>query len=287
MKPHWLAAIPLILIAMGCANQDRTPAISPVSPDHGIEISLREEPSQVTPLTISRKPDEIEPAVRELQPSPELAVAVRRGEARPAGPITDHAYQRWKSTADLRVRLEGEIGKRTHLLDLLRLAARNEDEFIDRFSLRDVHPGESADRQLRVFQLIRDRLDQEIEVTDQEIGQLQDQLARLDAGKSNTTFTGDHKMAKPLSEIGLSEVQIAKLDRVNIRNSREFALQFYLPEQHAALAELLGIELAEAQQLAREAAKEVPQDELDELVREARQPREIGVLPPDLDKKGD
>ena len=287
MKPNWMAVIPLILLVfLGCAKQHRRQSISM---DRPIEVSLRDEPpAQVTPLTVTQRPDATGAMVAsELQPSPELAVAMSRGEARPAGPITDRAYQCWKTTADLRVRLEGQVGKRTHLIDLMKLAARNEDQFIDRFSLRDVHPGESADRQLRMFQLIRDRLEQEIELTDQQIQQLRDELATLDTNQTNTTFSGDGIMATTLSEFGLSDVQIAKLDRTDIRNVREFALHFYLPQQHPALAELLGIDLPEAQRLVREAVKEVPEEELDELVREAHRPHGFGVLPPEFDTKGD
>lgn len=93
-------------------------------------------------------------------------------------------------------------------------------------------------------------------------------------------------MATTLSEFGLSDSQVAMLDRINIRNVRDFALQFYLPQQHGALAKLLGIDLPEAQRLVREAAKEIPEEELDELMREAHRPRGFGVLPPEFDAKG-
>jgi hypothetical protein len=52
------------------------------------------------------------------------------------------------------------------------------------------------------------------------------------------------------------------------------------------LADLLDVELSVAQQMVRDTAKEIPKQELDELVREIRRLHEFGVLPPDSDSKG-
>ena len=86
---------------------------------------------------------------------------------------------------------------------------------------------------------------------------------------------------QPLSDLGLSEVRIRRLAERGIRTVGDLARDFYLPEQHDLLAQLLDIDLASAQALVRQAATAIPQEELDALVREARQPRSFGVLPPD------
>ncbi len=92
-------------------------------------------------------------------------------------------------------------------------------------------------------------------------------------------------MPAELSELALSNAQLALLERIDIRNVRDFALHFYLPQQHRALAELFGIDLPEAQRLVTEAAKEVPEVELDTLLRETQRVHGFGVLPPESDTK--
>lgn len=284
MKFIVIVLSPLGLLVAGCASQDQ-PVSAP--PDRRLVIPLDEESSsKITPLTVTRKPAEESPKAVDLQPSPELARAVELGQARPGGPVTDERYRHWYATAELRVQLEGEIGKRTHLLDLLQLAVQSEDKFVERFGI-DVHPGESADRQLRMFQLIRDRLQEELNTTDREIHNLETKIGKIDLPNNHPALAGGHTMSKPISEFGLLPEQTAKLSQLGIKDARDFALQFYLPEQHQSLATLLGVELEEAQRLVRDAAEEVPEEELDELVREARRPHEFGVLPPDLEREED
>ena len=284
------AQLVLIVVAVfgglaGCTTPDRPP-------DSRAEFKpllvAEEQPTNVTPLRVTGGGDAVneELAAIDLSPSPELASAVRRGEAQPAGPITDERYRRWWATADLRIRLEVRLAQHSHLRKLLTMADDSETQFLERFGIGGVGPGESADLQLRMYQAVRERLQKRLVTTDLEITGLREEITRLSGTRDNSTLLGDTTMPeKALAECGFDAAQIAKLDGLGIRTARDFALQFYLPQQHETAAKLLGIDLAEAQRLVRETAKEVSEEELNELVREARRPYEFGVLPPDIDDK--
>ena len=81
-----------------------------------------------------------------------------------------------------------------------------------------------------------------------------------------------------LNNIGLTAGQCEVLKGLGIEGQRELALQFYL--QPDMLANLLAIDGREAERMVEEAARTLPQPELDRLVREAQRPRTFGVLPP-------
>lgn len=166
------------------------------------------------------------------------------------------------------------------------MSEESEEQFLRRFAIGGVGPGESADLQLRMYQAVRERLQKQLVATDSEITNLREKIARVNGAGDKSILLGDRTMPeKPLAQCGFNAAQVARLEGLGIRTARDFALQFYLPEQHQAAAALLGVDLAEAQRLVRETAKEVPKGELDELVREARRQHEFGVLPPDLDDK--
>ena len=84
------------------------------------------------------------------------------------------------------------------------------------------------------------------------------------------------------SRLGLDDTATAKLAAHGIRPLRDFALEFHLPEQHPALASLLGISVEAAAALAAAAAETVPADDLAALAEIARRIRTIpaGALPP-------
>ena len=84
-----------------------------------------------------------------------------------------------------------------------------------------------------------------------------------------------------LSGLGLTDTRLRRLEDRGIRTMGDLARDFYLPEQHALLAELLEIDAAAAQDLVQRATEAVSPDELAALIREARQPRAFGVLPPE------
>jgi hypothetical protein len=137
-----------------------------------------------------------------------------------------------------------------------------------------------------MYQAVRERLQGQLVATDSEVGGLQEKMARISGADYTLIQLGDRTMPdKPLTECGFDAAQVVKLEGLGIRTARDFALQFYLPQQHETAASVLGVDLAEAQRLVRETAKEVSEEELDELVREARRPHEFGVLPLDLDDK--
>ena len=278
-----LAVGPLV----GCAQQpEGTP---PSSSAESRPVFVEDnEPANVTALRISGGD---EPADQSLgavddSPSPELALAIRRGVPAPVSLVGNRPCRSDFATADLRVRLEVQLGQQARLRELIEMSKESEEQFLQRFGIGGVGPGESADLQLRMYEAVRERLQKQLAAAKLDINKLREKIARLSGGRENSIRLGDKTMPeKPLAQCGFSAAQVAKLDGLGIRTARDFVLQFYLPEQHEAAAALLGVEQAEAQRLLREAAKEVPEDELDELVREARRPHEFGVLPPDLDKE--
>jgi hypothetical protein len=225
--------------------------------------------------------------VAEERPANVTALRISGGDELPnEDPVTDERYRRWYATADLRVRLEVQLGQQSHLRDLLRMSEEREDRFFQRFGIGGVGPGESADLQLRMYQAVRERLQRHLVVTDSEVNGLREQIARISGARDTSTQLGDRTMQdKPLADCGFEAAQVVKLEKLGIRTARDFALQFYLPQQHETAAVVLGVDLAEAQRLVRQTANEVSEEELDELVREARRPHEFGVLPPNLDNR--
>lgn len=276
MKRRLAVAMTIMLTIAGCSDDDSSRQEAHLTDGESVPLAAEETEVSLTPLRVTGDPiasaDEVAP-----QPSPELAGAVERGEARPGGPITDDRFQRWKITAGLRVNLEGQIGRRDHLQQLLNLAEQDEDRFVERFGFEPVRPGESADAKLKMFQLVRWRLQDELRGSEQTIDQLQTRIARH-------TFQGDTPMSKPLADFGLTDNMLAKLAEFGINDAHEFTLHFYLPEQHDSLAKLFSIEPGEAERMVGDIADAVPKSELDELVREARREHGFGVLPPDLDE---
>lgn len=107
MKAQFLLIVTVVIGSLaGCTQPDRPPPSPRV--EFKSAFGAEEEPANVTPLRItgSEEPANEQRAAIDDSPSPELARAIRSGEARPAGPITDERYRRWYATADLRVRLE-------------------------------------------------------------------------------------------------------------------------------------------------------------------------------------
>lgn len=228
-------------------------------------------------------------SLEELGPHPALARAVEQGVAKASGPITNGRYWRWLQEAELRVRLEGQKGRLLYLEDLMSLAETSEEDFIQRLSLDNLHTGYSPDQHLRIFGLVRNRVRGEIDRTKAEIKLLEQVLARAEPPADHiVSISGDTTMPeKTLSEFGLATAEIARLKEIGIHEPRDFVEHFYLPEQHNAVATLLGRDVESVNALISKMAKDVPEEELKRLAEEARQPRSFGVLPPDLDQKGD
>ncbi len=175
MRVNWIAGISFIVLLMGCAPQNR---LRPTAREVCIANALYgQSGSEETLPTNTYDPGDRDSMLAGVpSPCPDLAMAVDRGDARVAGPITEEAYRGWTATAELQIKLEGQLGKRKHLRDLLKLAEHNENRFIDHFTLPGFLPGESADRQLRMFQVIRERLNREIQFTEEYIANLGHQL---------------------------------------------------------------------------------------------------------------
>jgi hypothetical protein len=129
---------------------------------------------QAPPKTIDDVHDPLD--VVRSGPSPELALAVERGEARPAGPVTEARYEYWLELANRRVDLEMHRGKAAHLVRLLELADHCEQQFLERFVRYGAHPGRSADRQLQIFAAVRSRLQSELQTTQDALAQLRQPL---------------------------------------------------------------------------------------------------------------
>lgn len=274
-----LRAIVAVWLA-GCNGQAKLPALS-IS--RSIPSKAEAEVSDSLPF--------------DLGPYPELSQAVERGEARPAGPITEERFRRWWNRAEMLVRIESQKAHIRYLRELLRLADESEQEFLDRIGLEPLYTGESAAQQLKTFQLVRRRVAQELQLAEARLAKLEQELTQFEPESHRLTRekarsekvspisvprSGDQAMhEQPLSDLGLSEVRIRRLAERGIRTVGDLARDFYLPEQHELLAQLLEMDLASARALVRRAVAAIPQDELDALEREARQPRSLGVLPPE------
>lgn len=89
-------------------------------------------------------------------------------------------------------------------------------------------------------------------------------------------------MASQLAELGLAAEALAILGQRGICTVRDFALEFYLGEQHPRLAQLLNVPLERARELITMAAKTLPSEELARLQDIARrvQTYPFGALPP-------
>jgi hypothetical protein len=85
-----------------------------------------------------------------------------------------------------------------------------------------------------------------------------------------------------LTDLGLTAGHCAVLAGLGVASQRDLALQFYL--QPDMLADLLTIDRREASRMVQEAARTIPQTDLDRLVREAKRPRTFGVLAPPGDQ---
>src|SRR5687768_10727040 len=144
MKTTYLLMVTVAIGSMcGCTQPDRPPLIART--EFKPVFVAEEQPGNVTPLRTSGD-DELPNENRiviDHSPSPELARAVRRGEARPAGPITDERYRRWHATADLRVRLEVQLGQQSHLREMLKMSEASEESFFHRFRSDDELPNEN------------------------------------------------------------------------------------------------------------------------------------------------
>lgn len=218
-------------------------------------------------------------------PSPELSRAVERGEARPAGPVTDDRFRRWWNRAELLVLIESQKGHIRYLREWLKLADESEQKFLDRIGLEPLYTGESAAQQLKTFQLVRRRVTRELDGAEARLAGVQHNLAQLDSQSkeknSIALLSGDHVMEnQPLSSLGLSNAQAQCLAERGIRNVGELARDFYLPEQHELLAQLLEMDLESARRLLQQATASIPETELNVMIDEARRPRSFGVLPP-------
>lgn len=226
-----------------------------------------------------------------IEPSPELRLAVERGDVRPADPVTEERFRQWWHQAELRVQVECQQAQVRYFRELLRLADESEQEFLGRFGVGPNSNGTAAARQLESFQLVRRRVSRDLQLAEANLHQWEHKLARLEsrisptdsASRTNSQIiqTGAQVMTQhSLSGLGLSDTRVRRLEDRGIRTMGDLARDFYLPEQHALLAELLEIDAAAAQDLVQRATEAVSPDELAALIREARQPRAFGVLPP-------
>lgn len=226
-----------------------------------------------------------------IEPSPELRQAVERGDVRPADPVTEERFRQWWHQAELRVQVECQQAQVRYFRELLRLADESEQEFLGRFGVGPNSNGTAAARQLESFQLVRRRVSRDLQLAEANLHQWEHKLARLEsrisptdsASRTNSQIiqTGAQVMTQhSLSGLGLSDTRVRRLEDRGIRTMSDLARDFYLPEQHALLAELLEIDAVAAQDLVQRATEAISPDELAALIREARQPRAFGVLPP-------
>src|SRR5207247_127049 len=103
--------------------------------------------------------------------------------------------------------------------------------------------GAAAARQLESFQRVRRRLDRDLQLAESKLKKWEQELARLDSRTSNSTSvkttdsqinqTGAQVMTQQsLSDLGLSETRLRRLEDRGIRTMGDLARDFYLPEQH-------------------------------------------------------
>lgn len=253
------------------------------------EISLNAESNKSVQL-LSESPSDVVNLL--VEPSPELRQAVERGDVRHADPINEERFRQWWVKAELRVQVECQQAKVRYFRELFHLADESEQEFLGRLGVGSTYTGEAAARQLESFQLVRRRVGRELQLAEAKLYQLDHKLERLKSQSSLSTSakmnddqiiqTGAHAMTQQsLSALSLSDTRIRRLEDHGIRTMGDLARDFYLPVQHKLLAELLEIDSDAARDLVQRATEAVSPEELAALIREARQPRTFGVLPPE------
>jgi hypothetical protein len=120
-------------------------------------------------------------ALVDIQLAPELKAVLNGGPDVSVDLIELAQLQAWQAQAEVRLRLEIERGKSEYLNELLRLAGQSEEEFLQRFDVRSVVAGDRTGYQLRMFRMIRSRIDTELKDTKASIVQLEALLVQVAA----------------------------------------------------------------------------------------------------------
>ena len=271
----WRTFLPFVLTTLcigGCGREDMAPRVLVV---HDEQQTLA-EPQQV---------------VHEVEED----LLVR--------PIKAEEVLQWKQRADLVLELAVQVGRVQGLEDLMEQLEGNESTFFDRVARKTTRLGESISEQLTLYCRVRQRIAEELAKARRKQATLQAAVEQMDPKELLTMSirlpggTGPRATLKErrmnvtersLAEIGVSADGIEKLAERGIYTSRDFALEFCLPEQHPLLADLLGIQTNQATELVRLAVELIPPEELDQLVDEARRVQQYppGALPPDHQKPG-
>lgn len=131
--------------------------------------------------TVATNGNDGQAALVEIQLAPELEAVLNGGPDVTVDLIEFAQLQAWQAQAEVRLRLEIQRGRSEYLNELLRLAGQSEEDFLQRFDIQSVAAGERTGFQLRMFRMIRSRIESELNNTKASIVQLETLLSKVAA----------------------------------------------------------------------------------------------------------
>ncbi|MDA1165824.1 MAG: hypothetical protein O3B13_22220 [Planctomycetota bacterium] len=210
--------------------------------------------------------------------------AVRTGTAQRAGPITPEKFVRWKVHEEMKIELEIQGGRVRHQKRALSIIKGREVQFLNDIDRELRVSGASIEARLKTFERLKSKYSDLLHLAQARATEMSEELLTWELRYLNQKpfhpFESEDAMKEKLNEI-VSSAQAQVLAGHGIRDARAFALMFW--RQRDQLADLLGIELAEASRLVDVAATQLPKKEIEELEKMADRIRKIppGVPSPD------
>lgn len=103
--------------------------------------------------------------------APELEAVLHGGPDVSFDLIEAGQFAAWQTHAEIRLQLEIQRSKSAYLRELLRLAEESELDFLERFGVSDVGTSDTPGYRLRMFRLIRNRIEDALRATEASITQ--------------------------------------------------------------------------------------------------------------------
>ncbi|QDT78255.1 hypothetical protein Mal35_16870 [Gimesia maris] len=298
---YLMLAILLMNGCVGCqlskpSNMQSVTGPTQLNASENISFPVYNESPSTVLLSPSNTPlirtSDIENAVSitkvETTPPNALDLAMQKGTAKRAGPVTPEKFARWKKHAEMKVELEVQCCRVRHNKRALELIDEREKQFVKHVELELSTLGGTIEDRLKTFARLRKKYEDKLNSAFVAVAKQETAILTWEKvykkPKLFKPFEEDSNMTiRALIKI-VGQKHATTLVDNNIRSIEAFVETFLLEPQHDQLAELLHIDKESAACLVYKAAKYIPNKRLDEMKQDAERGRSFGVdgvLPPD------